>query len=89
MARPHTQEQTAPQGDGAPQAGAPLTLSANDVLGMLQRNAQELIAYCWRDPSTVDPNIVISYLERGWQFAQHLPDIAPPAGAPNGKGRAS
>lgn len=88
MAQP--QHQSAPQDKAPQQAGTPLTVTPNDVLGMIQRNAQELISYCWNDPRRIDPNIVMAYLERCWQLTQHLPEPeAPQAGAPNGKGKAS
>ncbi len=51
----------------------PLTLTTNDILGIIQRALMELHVYCGQTPGDVNPAVCMAYLERTAQFVGQLP----------------
>ena len=63
-------------------------LTPNEVLGAIVRNLQEAIAYCMQDPRAVHPMVIMAYLDRGFGWAQKLPEPQVQEGVPsNGAGK--
>ena len=60
----------------------PMTLTTNDILGIIQRGLMELHGYCGQHPHNVDRSICLAALERVAQFVGQLPP--PPMAAANG-----
>ena len=54
-----------------------LTLTTNDILGIIQRGLMELNAYLSQAPQSVDPAIVEAYFERMGSFVGRLPRRVP------------
>lgn len=50
-----------------------MQLFPTDIVGIIQRGLRDLDAYCMRPAETVDPGVIIGYLERVAGFAQRLP----------------
>lgn len=63
-------------------------LCANDILGIIQRGLFELNQYLNQNASTVNPSVVMAYLERMAQFTQQLPTHVPPEAASPASGTA-
>ena len=62
-------------------ADEPITLTTNDILGIVQRGLMELHGYCGQHPQDVDPHVCMQYLERMASFVHKLPTMH----VPNGK----
>lgn len=50
-----------------------ISLTTNDVLGIVQRMLAELNAYLSQHPNAVDRNVVLRYLDRMAMFASKIP----------------
>lgn len=55
-----------------------ITLTSNDVMGIIQRSLRELDAYLSQAPQAIDPNVGMAYLERAAAFMMKLPPKSPP-----------
>lgn len=72
----------------APAQDNAITLMPRDIVGIIQRHLLELNAYCSQNADVVDPMVIHANLERTWQIASRLPQIAKDASAPaNGGGK--
>jgi hypothetical protein len=77
----------------APPQNPQLQLTANDVVGALQRLLKELTdIYLWTPIEQIDPAIIMAFLHRAADFTAALPSPVSPAGttgagADDGKGR--
>lgn len=55
-----------------PDTPTPINLTANDILGIIQRGLMELHAYCGQVPQNVDPQVCMHVLERMASFVGQL-----------------
>lgn len=62
-----------------------LTLTSNDILGIIQRSLMELHSYCGQPPHNVDPQVCMQVLERTASFVGRL---VQPIAAGNDQGEA-
>ncbi len=51
------------------------TLGPSDLLGIIQRIASDLHAYCAQPPYLVDRNVCMAMLERGASILGHYPPL--------------